>query len=369
MARRKNIPPPNPQDYIHCPLNLDGIIMAPTTTPDVVELNCALDDGLLFDAVRMSTCSYWLFKLDVLEPFSFDFRLRLFSCIPALPSITRQYFSYQLENSNRTRLREEFRRFMMLSGFAPSSNLNTPLNMLGNGIKELDAKVLNGEMSPREMLLSRIKEFLDTKDRSRIDLSYSLFLPEFLNPKFFKEASEAEHIVLLGNLGRYFEFMKKFVKPWIGLHHEPTPRIELFPPQLLIKHILADEDGAYTNRVKKMAWNQLCDEQDRLASTGGASKMFEPEKLEVDWNDKFEKLKQKDVTPAQVDEWMRAAEGVFESFELDCTLHNVDATDFLLEMMTDKDLCKMTRGLMDFQDDETRSRLYKVVADAMTEFR
>lgn len=370
MARRKNIPPPNPQDYIKCPLNLDGIIMAPTTTPDVVELNCALDDGLLFDAIRLCSCSYWMFKLDVLGQFSFDFRTRLFSCLPALPSITRQYFSYQLENSCHNVLRDEFHRFMILAGFAQSSNLNNPLNMLGNDIKELDLKVLNGEMTPRELLLRRIQEFLDTKDRKKIDFSYSLFLPEFLNPKFFKDASEAEHIVLLGNLGKYFEFLTKFIKPWIKIHHTPTQRIELFPPQLLIKHILADADGTYTNRVKMMAWKQLYDEAERLCvNNHGAYKLFDDDKLKEQFDETWAKMEQKEVKGKDIEGWMTNSEGVFESFELDCTLHGIDATDYLPQILVDWRFYKLAKGLVDFQDDETRNHLFKVVASIMSEFR
>lgn len=370
MPRRQSqITPPNPKDYIQCPLNLDAIIMAPTTTPDVVELNCALaDSDILFDAIRLSTCAYWMFKLDILEQFSADFRLRLYSCLPALARVTRLYFNYQMD-SGTTQLKEEYGRFLLESGLQGGGVLNNPLTMLGNDIKEQDMMVLQRKTTLRQMLLGRIKEFLSTKDRGKIDFSYSLFLPEMLNPKFFQELSEAEHIVLVGNLSKYFGFLAKFTKMGVGLRGTWKPRNELNPPQLLIKHILADERGIYTNRVKMMAWNQLCDEQDRLASTGGTYKMFHDKKIESNWNELYEKLDKKGLSTLMVDEWLRSAEGVFESFELDCTLHNVDATDFLIEIMTDKEYCKLARDLMDFQDSDTRNRLFKVVADAMTEFR
>ena len=80
-------------------------------------------------------------------------------------------------------------------------------------------------------------------------------------------------------------------------------------------------------------------------------------------------LEKKDLSTLMANEWMNAAEGVVESFELDCTLHNVDATEFLLQIMTDREHCKMARGLMDFQDTEVRNKLFKMVADAMTPFR
>ena len=369
MTTKRNNSAPNPKDYIQCPLDLDSLIMTPTITPDVLELNCSLaDDNILYDAIRLSTCAYWMFKLDMLEQFSADFRLRLYSCLPALARVTRLYFNYQMDNGT-TQLKEEYGRFLLESGLHGGAVLNNPLTMLGNNIKEQDMLVLQRKITLRQMLLGRIKEFLTTKDKSKIDFSYSLFLPEFIHPKFFQELTEAEHIVLVGNLSKYLEFLAKFTKMGVGLRGTWKPGRELNPPQLLIKHILADERGIYTNRVKMMAWNQLCNEQDKLASTGGTYKLFSAEKAERIWNENYEKLEKKGLSTLMVDEWLKSAEGVFESFELDCTLHNVDATDFLIEIMTDREFCKMARGLMDFQDSETRNKLFKVVADTMTEFR
>ena len=369
MPRKKNTVPPNPKDYIQCPLNLDDLIMSPAITAEMVELNCSLaDDTILYDAIRLSLCSYWLFKIDVLEQFSPMFRIRLYSCISALARTTRMYFNYQMDNAT-TQLKEEYDRFLLETGTFGGDPLNNPLKMLGNNIKENDMMVLHKKMSLRQMLLSRIQEFLTTKNKDKIDFSYSLFLPEMLHPKFFQELSEAEHIVIVGNLSKYFEFLSKFNKMGFNLRGTWKPGHELNPPQLLIKHILADEKNIYTNRVKMMAWNQLCNEQDKLAVTGGTYKLFNPEKVEHIWNENYEKLDKKGLSTLMVDEWLKSAEGVFESFELDCTLHNVDATDFLIEIMTDREFCKMARGLMEFQDSETRNKLFKVVADTMTEFR
>ena len=372
-ARGHMLQPPNPKDYINCPLDLDALIMTPTITPDVVELNCALaDDNILFDAIRLSTCAYWMFKLDVLEKFSHDFKLRLYNCLPALARTTRMYFNFQIENSPAHKeLHVEYKRFLLETGLMGGElyPLQNPLAMLSNNMREADQRILNGQMTPRQMLLDQIQQFLKTKDKGKIDFSYSLFLPEFLNPKFFQELSEAEHIVLVGNLSKYFEYLSKFNTMGFSLRGTWKPGHELNSPQLLIKHILADEKGIYTNRVKMMAWNQLYQELDKLSPTGGAYKLFSQEKIEKNWNENFEKLEKKGLSTLMVDEWMKSAEGVFESFELDCTLHNVDATDFLLQMMADREFCKMARGLMDFQDSDTRNKLFKVVADAMRPFR
>ena len=370
MPRKKNISPPNPKDYIQCPLNLDSLIMSPTITPNVLERNCELTDySILYDAIRLSTCTYWMFKIDVLEQFKPSFRIKLYGCLSALSKINRMYFNYQMDSA-ATQLKEEYSRFLLETGTFGGDPLNNPMNMLGNNIKDSDLMVLQKKMSLRQMLLSRIKEFLTTKDKSKIDFSYSLFLPEFLHPKFFQDLSEAEHIVRVGNLSNYFSFLSKLIKMSIGLRGSLKPKNELNPPQLLIKHILADEKGIYTNRVKMMAWNQLCNEQDRLLSSGGGiCKLFNTEKIEHNWNVLFENLEKKGLSTLMANEWMNAAEGVFESFELDCTLHNVDATEFLLQIMTDREHCKMARGLMDFQDTEVRNKLFKMVADAMTPFR
>ena len=282
------------------------------------------------------------------------------------------YFNFQIENSPvHKELHVEYKRFLLETGLMGGElyPLQNPLAMLSNNMREADQRILNGQMTPRQMLLDQIQQFLKTKDKGKIDFSYSLFLPEFLNPKFFQELSEAEHIVLVGNLSKYFEFLSKFNTTGFSLRGTWKPGHELNSPQLLIKHILADEKGIYTNRVKMMAWNQLYQELDKLSPTGGAYKLFSQEKIEQDWNENFEKLEKKGLSTLMVDEWMKAAEGVFESFELDCTLHNVDATDFLLQIMTDREFCKMARGLMDFQDSDTRNKLFKVVADAMRPFR
>lgn len=372
-AKGHMLQPPNLKDYINCPLNLDALIMTPTITPDVVELNCSLaDDNILFDAIRLSTCAYWMFKLDVLEQFNHEFKCRLYNCLPALARTTRMYFNYQIENSPAHKeLHVEYKRFLLETGLMGGElyPLQNPLAMLSNNMREADQRILNGQMTPRQMLLDQIQQFLKTKDKGKIDFSYSLFLPEFLNPKFFQELTEAEQIVLVGNLAKYFEYLAKFHKNGPRLFGNIKPRNELFPPQALVKHILADERGIYTNRVKMMAWNQLCNEQDKLASSGGIYKLFSAEKIEQDWNENFEKLDKMGLSTLCVEEWAKAAEGVFESFELDCTLHNVDATDYLLQLMTDREFCKMARGLMDFQDTETKNKLFKVVANAMTPFR
>lgn len=368
--------PPNPKDYINCPLDLDALIMAPNTTPDVVELNCALaDDNILFDAIRLSTCAYWMFKLDVLEQFSNDFKLRLYNCLPALARTTRMYFNYQIENSPAHKeLNAEYKRFLLETGLVGCElyPLQNPLAMLSNNMREADQRILNGQMTPRQMLLDQIQQFLKMKDKGKIDFSYSLFLPEFLNPKFFQELTEAEQIVLVGNIAKYFDYLAKFHNNGPRLFGSIKSRNELFPPQALVKHILLDEGDTYTHRVKTMAWNALCSELEKSCVNGTSGKMFlDSEVIRNNIEEVDAKLKKKGLSFVDIGNWLNSSENVFEAFELDCTLHNVDATDFLLHLLTfhHRPKYNMVRGLMDFQDTETKNKLFKVVGKAMTPFR
>lgn len=372
MASKRQIrqqTPPNPRDYIQCPLDLDSLIMPQTTTPDVVELNCALaDDDILYDALRLSTCSYWMFKLDVLEQFSSDFRTRLYGCLPAVSRIVKSYFNYQMDSAS-THLKDEYDRFLEEQGLQGFDNLNNPFKMLSNDIKECDLKVLKGQTTPRQMLIDRIQEFIDTKDKDKIDFSYSLFLPEFLNPKFFQELSEAEQVVLVLNLGKYFDFLRKMLNGKPGVFRGALVRKrELFPPKLIVKHIF--ESDSYSNRVKMLAWGQLYLELEKAGSRnktfGAATILDDIDAVTTNIDSAFMKLAKVDVTPAQLDKWLADSEGVFESFELDCTLHNLDATNFFVLIASHPQHYKMTKGMVDFQDDDTRNRMFKVIAKTMT---
>ena len=78
------------------------------------------------------------------------------------------------------------------------------------------------------------------------------------------------------------------------------------------------------------------------------------------------KLAKVGVIPDQLNKWLADAEGVFESFELDCTLHNLDATDFFVLIASHNLHYKLTKGMVDFQDDDTRNRMFKTLAKTMT---
>ena len=370
MPRRQNqITTLSPGDYIQCPLNLDAIIMMQSTTPDVVELNCALvDDDILYDSIRISTCAYWMFKLDVLEQFSKNFRQRLYNCLPALPRVFRLYFNYQMD-SVTTQLKDEYDNFLTNHGMKGLDILNNPFKMLGNNIKEQDLEVLQGKRTLREMIVGRIQKFIDTKNKEEIDFSYSLFLPEMLNPKFFQILSEAEQVVIVLNLSKYFGFLEQFVKKHVGvLRGTISKRQELFPPKLLLKHIFGSD--TYSGRLKMLAWRQMYKELDKIYSKSKisvAAKLIDDiDAVTSEIDSLMKKVKNAGYTGDQVDKWLSDADGVFESFELDCTLHNLNSVDFLIPIVSHHLYYKMANGMMDFQDEETRNMMFKTLAKTMT---
>ena len=63
------------------------------------------------------------------------------------------------------------------------------------------------------------------------------------------------------------------------------------------------------------------------------------------------------------------AEGVFETFEIDCTLKNLDSKDFLCYMLygsesmwsKNSNWFMMSDGLIEFQDDDVQDELFKEI--------
>ena len=358
-------------DSIQCPVDLDSLIMSDNLTPNFIEDNLNIGDDILWDAIRLSTCSYWLLKLDVLKEFSPKFRKRIYKSLPAFSRMVRVYFYIQVMTSSEKELKSELLDWENEHGLTDSNlNLYNPLNNLGNDLKEWDLKVLHGEITLRQFLLERIKVFLETGNKSDVDFSNSLFLTELLSPKFFHGLSEAEHISILGNIDGYFKVVEKFAKKGLTLRTTYSPHHEFNPPQHLLKHILSGE-FPYTNRVKMIAWKQLYKEVDHLmaGSSTAIARVFDPDLLDRNFGPVIERLKKEGLGQSNVIEWLDNADGVFESFELDCTLHNLDAADFLPVILTSRPYYRMAEGLVDFQDDETRNRLFKEVSECMESFR
>ena len=81
-----------------------------------------------------------------------------------------------------------------------------------------------------------------------------------------------------------------------------------------------------------------------------------------------DELIQKEISTTTLMEWLNNSEGLFESFELDCTLHNLDATIFWPEILNYPDI-KIAEGMMDFQDDDVKTVLMKEIGDAISNFR
>ena len=364
---------------IQCPVDLDSLIMpsAPMSTeptPQSIEENLNVGDDIFWDAIGTSTLSSWLLKLDVMEQFSKEMRRKIFWALPNFSRMSRVYFYIQLMNTdNHEDIKNELHDWESENPHETQRDSNismiNPMNMLSNNLKEWDKKILNGELTLRRFLLDRIKAFLDSGNKDEVDFSHSLFLPELLSPKFFNSLSEAENIVILGNMDKYFRYVEKFNKTGLtrGTY---SPGHELNPPQVLIKHILSG-DFPYTNRVKMIAWKKIFSEISTLynafTTKTGAFKI-----LSVDYSRKIlaeVKERAKDVSLADMEKWLVESEGVFEAFELDCTLHNLDASDFFLPILCSRDFYKIAEGLIDFQDDATRDKLFKQLSEVMISYR
>ena len=359
---------------IQCPVDLDSLIMSSECTPQFIEDNLNIGEDIFWDAIGTSTMSYWLLKLDVMEQFSKEMRRRIFWALPNFSRMNRVYFYIQLMNTSKHDvITSELHDWESENPHETQRDSNismiNPMNMLSNNLKEWDKKILNGELELRRFLLDRIKAFLDNGNKDEVDFTHSLFLPELLSPKFFKDLSEAEHIVILGNMDKYFRYVEKFNKTGItrGTY---APGHELNPPQVLIRHILSG-DFPYTNRVKMIAWKKIFSEIDSLykafTTKTGAFKI-----MSVDCSRKILaeiKEKAKDVSLTDIEKWLGESEGVFESFELDCTLHNLDASSFFIPIICSRDFYKIADGLINFQNDTTRDKLFKQLSEVMLSYR
>ena len=357
---------------IQCPVDLDSLLMSPECSPEYIEENMNVGSDIFWDAIRTSTMSYWLLKLDVMEQFSKDMRSKIFCALPVFSRMSRVYFYIQMMNTNiHETLDEELHRWESENPQDSQKDANislfNPMNMLSNNLKEWDIQILNGKLTLRKFLLDRIRDFLASGKKDDVDFSHSLFLPELLSPKFFKDLSEAEHIVILGNLDKYFRFVEKFNKT--GINRATYMRHELNPPQNLLKHIFSGE-CPYTNRVKMIAWKQFFKETETIFGSAnnqaGVFKVMDVDKLnELSESLSNDKLAPREFTIADIERWLTAAEGVFEAFELDCTLHNLNAPDYFIPILCSRAFYKMADGLVNFQDDSRRDALFKQLSSVM----
>lgn len=353
---------------IECPIDLDSLILSDGCSPEFLETNLNVNEDILHDAIMWSDCAGWLLKLDVFEKFSADLRYAIFNCLAAFSLMNRVYFILQLQHSGKDGIIGEFADWSV-NHVLPDKNIQllNPLSMLGNDVKGQDIEILQGRLTLRRFLLDNIGNFLKTGNKGDVDFSYSLFLPELLNPRFFKDIGEGEQIVILGNMDKYFQFTSKFTrKTGLSAIHAKN---ELNIPQALLKHVLSG-DCPYTNRVKMMAWKQLFKEIGNLynnfTTKTGVFKVVSAEevnKLVIGLN--ANELVPKGESFEHLDKWLTEAEGVFEAFELDCTLHNLNASDYFIPILCDKGFYKMAEGLINFQDDSTRDKLFKQLSSVM----
>ena len=336
-------------DSIQCQLDLDSLIMSDKCSPEFIEENLNINDDILYDAIKLSHCSYWLLKLDVFRSFSSEFRIRLLENLEAFTRVNRIYFVNQVSSIEDDELKNEVETYAEPNSIDFNTSLFNPLNNLGNSWRDRDIRVLLGKSDLRFEILSSIKKFLKSGDRKDVDFSHSLFLPEILNPKFFHELSEAEQLVVIGNMSKYFDVFTKFNR--CGIRSSVSIK-EMNPIRYLIKHILCGELD-YTHRVKKTTWKKLYNET--LVNMNMNKKwanMFIIDLL----HERVNKIISKILSPRGYD-------------EIDCTLKNLDSKDFLCYMLygsesiwsNNSNWFMMSDGLIEFQDDDVQDELFKEI--------
>ena len=348
------------QSIYDCPVDLDALIMSDKCSPEWIELNLNVSDDILYDAIRNSMFGSWILELDFISGFSEMFRRRLFKIMDAFQTMAKMYFLIKVATLDDKTLTEEIESAYLDEGVSGLNvgKLFNPMTMLGNNMKEYDVDMMNGNITLRQVLLKCIQKFLGSGNKDDVDFSYSLYLPSILNPRFFSGLSEAEHVSILGNLDRYFAFITKFERSMSfgRTKRNGEPNLAL----CLVKHILSG-NCPYSNRVKMSAWKQLYKEILGRQGNNGPVGVFDiPRTMEIMRKMEEDVILKSGHTLAEITDWTNKAEGIFESFELDCTLRNLDATDFFLFLIWQKP--EMANGLVEFQDDATRNRLFKQLA-------
>ena len=352
------------QSLFDCPVDLDALIMSDKCSPEWIELNLNVSDDILYDSIRNSMFGNWILELDFISGFSEKFRRRLFKIMDAFDQMAKMYFLIKVVNSGNSHLADEIEAVYLDEDARGLNvgNLFNPMTMLGNNMKEDDLAMLRGEVGLRQVLLKKIQKFLKSGNKDDVDFSFSLYLPTFLNPRFFKGLSEAEHVAILGNIDRYFAFINKFDKSISFGRRAGRKGEDKNPAQCLIKHIFSSGEQ-YSNRVKMSAWKQLYKE---TCSCGTYLNRLYDTQMASDVMDKLVDAVQKSGhTMSEIVDWIGKSEELFESFELDCTLRNLDATDFFLFLLLSGHHVGMANGLIEFQDDATRNRLFKQLSSVM----
>lgn len=363
--------------FIECPLDLDSLILSPDGgNAEFLDSNLNVSEEILENAISLSAYAGWLLNHDVFSRLSFGVRASILRSLHAFSPIVAVCFLVRATSlAAHDPVRQEVEKHLDRNPSAigrDALGLFNPLSRLNNPSRELDLSILRGQTSLVQTMRGQVEKFVQTKDKSDIDFSGSVFLPDILNPRFFMGLDEGERLVVMGMCWKYFSTCSTFmVGNWSAMGSWPRMagrRVNIV--QALLKWTMMSD--MCSMRVKMMAYGQLLKEIVRIRGKGSmmsdATKVLDREKMRGLMAREQKELNDKEVSPDALVSWLNNPEGLFESFELDCTLHSLDATHFWLEVLIQPNI-HLAEGMMEFQDEDTRAKLLLEIGDAMTVFR
>lgn len=361
-------------------VDLDQILLSDDLTPGLVSAafpssHVPPGDPALFHSILDSTLSPWLLGLDFLRGFPEAFRSRVLDCLPAFPAVVVERFAAKVQNSPDRDLAEALNRAGNASGL---TELTNPLGMLGNPRRGRDLDILAGRRTLAKDLLDCVEGYLADGDRRHVDFSRSLFLPELLCPVMFRTLSEGLQLVLLSGFG---DDMRSLTRPKLALGGVSRTGSQLNLPRVLARWAMSSGSGC-SPVVRSFAWRQL-DRWVRAEIDRGAKprsrkaarrsppgptpldQNFDPTRVSLMDMDLGISLRKRGWDLSTPRDWMDRAEGLFESFEMDCSLHGLQAVEFLPEMLFRVDYYPMLGPMLDFQSPSERSNLLDLVSSCV----
>lgn len=350
-----------------CPLNLDTLIMSDRFSAGEIERNLGvLDDTMMSDCIKRSACAPWILRIGVLDGFSAEFRKRVFRHIASFNPSSVSYLLHQIDAFGRKDLSDEIENAiedqyvkMEFKNFSPLTN---PYSRMNNPMKMHDQKVVEGDFTVRHLLLDRIQEFLRTSDKECVDFSGSIFLVEMLNPRFFDGITEAEHMVLMKNIGKYIHVLSS------SSYSKNRPNT-MFPPLVLLKHVLSSDK--FTMRVRYIAWQELFNtivndpEAESYHTMTKIAQMFNLEDVVNSTSKMFST--DDEYQMHDIYDILSKSNNLFGEFEIECALRGLNSADYFPMLLNFPQFFPIAKDMVEFQDDSTKDKMFKGLGELLRE--